>query len=33
MALILIGLGRMQANEAHLRLLLIAGGCFWTLHD
>jgi hypothetical protein len=29
----LIALGRMQPNELSLRLLLLAGGCFWMIHD
>lgn len=29
----LIALGRMQSNEFHLRVLLLAGGGFWVLHD
>nr|WP_253913299.1 YgjV family protein [Pseudoruegeria sp. HB172150] len=32
-ALSLLALGRMQTNELHLRLLLLAGGFFWILHD
>lgn len=32
-AMILIALARMQANELHLRVLLLAGGCFWVMHD
>jgi len=29
----LIALGRMQRNQWHLRLLILAGGTFWSLHD
>jgi hypothetical protein len=32
-AMILIALARMQMNELHLRVLLLAGGCFWMMHD
>ncbi len=32
-AMILVALARMQQNELHLRVLLLAGGAFWTLHD
>jgi hypothetical protein len=32
-AITLIALGRMQSNELHLRVLLLAGGCFWAVHD
>ncbi|MGB3245986.1 MAG: YgjV family protein [Sulfitobacter sp.] len=32
-ATILIAVGRMQANELNLRVLLLAGGCFWAMHD
>jgi hypothetical protein len=29
----LIALGRMQSNEVRLRVLLLAGGGFWIMHD
>ncbi len=29
----LIALGRMQRDDVHLRLLLLAGGGFWIAHD
>jgi hypothetical protein len=29
----LIALGRMQRNQWTLRLLILAGGAFWSLHD
>ncbi|MGD1876267.1 MAG: YgjV family protein [Kiloniellaceae bacterium] len=32
-AMVLIALARMQANELRLRGLLLAGGCFWMMHD
>lgn len=32
-AMILVALARMQQNDLHLRILLLAGGAFWTLHD
>lgn len=32
-ATVLIALARMQSNELNLRVLLLAGGCFWTMHD
>lgn len=32
-AMVLIALARMQSNEIHLRLLLLAGGGFWVMHD
>lgn len=32
-AMTLIALGRMQPNELQLRGLLLAGGCFWVMHD
>ncbi|MEO3415227.1 YgjV family protein [Roseovarius sp. CAU 1744] len=32
-ATILIATARMQADQVRLRLLLLAGGCFWTAHD
>jgi hypothetical protein len=33
MAMILIAMARMQTNEVRLRALLLAGGCFWLVHD
>jgi hypothetical protein len=32
-AMTFIALGRMQSNEFHLRLLLLAGGGLWLVHD
>ncbi len=32
-AMTLIALARMQTQELRLRLLLLAGGAFWTIHD
>jgi hypothetical protein len=32
-ATVLIALARMQVNQLHLRLLLLAGGGFWVMHD
>ena len=32
-AMSLVALSCMQSNEFHLRILLLAGGCFWVMHD
>lgn len=32
-ATVSIALARMQSGEVALRSLLLAGGCFWTVHD
>ena len=32
-AMTLIALGRMQADQLRLRLLFLAGGVFWVMHD
>lgn len=32
-AMFLVALARMQTNELRLRVLLLAGGCFWAMHD
>jgi hypothetical protein len=32
-AMTLVALARMQQNDLYLRVLLLVGGAFWTLHD
>jgi hypothetical protein len=32
-AMTLIALARLQTDELHLRVLLLAGGCVWMVHD
>ncbi|KMW59684.1 hypothetical protein AIOL_004666 [Candidatus Rhodobacter oscarellae] len=32
-AMALIALGRVQANEWAMRILILVGGIFWSLHD